>query len=108
MAVLLPLLLDVARSVPAAVLLSCLLGAAAGVRTPASGGLGLAQLSQHPGAIMAVRTAATQLGYLMGALIGGAVIVKMGFGALGLVLAAGLVLSAVLVLRVEDSAVPGR
>ena len=51
---------------------------------------------------MAVRTAATQLGYLMGALIGGAVIVGMGFGALGLVLAAGLVLSAVLVLRVED------
>ena len=101
MAMLLPLLLGVARSVPVAVLLCIVLGAAAGIRTPASGGLGLAQLSRQAGAIMAVRTASTQLGYLLGALIGGAVIVAMGYGPLGLVLAAGLVLSALLVLRID-------
>jgi predicted MFS family arabinose efflux permease len=102
MAVLLPLLLGVARSVPTAVLLCLLLGAAAGVRTPASGSLGLAQLSHHPGAMMAVRTGATQLGYMLGSLVGGAVIVGMGYGALGLVLAAGLIISASLVLRLEE------
>jgi predicted MFS family arabinose efflux permease len=80
----------------------CLLGLAAGVRTPASSGLGLEQLPDHPGAMMAGRTAATQLGYLLGAVIGGAVITGAGYGALGVVLALGMVASALLILRVDD------
>jgi hypothetical protein len=40
----------------------------------------------------------------MGALVGGAVILGMGYGALSLVLGAGLVLSAALVLRVSGAA----
>jgi predicted MFS family arabinose efflux permease len=72
------------------------------VRTPASGGLGLEQLPHHPGAMMGARTAATQLGYLLGAVIGGAVIAGPGFGTLGFVLAAAMVLSGWMVLRVRD------
>ena len=72
MAVLLPVQLSVTRSVPLAVGVFCLIGLAAGIRTPASSGLGLEQLPGHPGAMMAARTAATQLGYLLGAVVGGA------------------------------------
>jgi predicted MFS family arabinose efflux permease len=52
--------------------------------------------------MMAARTAATQLGYLLGAVIGGAVIAGAGYGALGFVLAAGMAASAWLILRVDD------
>lgn len=51
---------------------------------------------------MAARTAATQLGYLLGAVIGGAVIAGPGYGTLGIVLAAGMAASALLILRVDD------
>jgi predicted MFS family arabinose efflux permease len=77
---------------------------AAGVRTPASSGLGLAQLPEHPGTMMAARTGATQVGYLVGAAFGGVVIAGAGYAALSLVLAAGMALSALLVLRVRDDA----
>jgi predicted MFS family arabinose efflux permease len=80
----------------------CLVGLAAGVRSPASSGLGLEQMPGHPGAMMAVRTAATQLGYLLGAVIGGVVISQSGYGALGIVLALGMAGSALLILRVDD------
>lgn len=70
MAVLLPMQLSVTGSVALAVGVFCLVGFAAGIRTPASSGLGLEQLPDHPGAMMAVRTAATQLGYLLGATVG--------------------------------------
>lgn len=80
----------------------CLIGLAAGVRTPASSGLGLEQLPHHPGAMMAGRTAATQLGYLLGAAIGGAVVAGAGYGTLGIVLAVGMAASALLILRVDD------
>ena len=79
----------------------CALGLAAGIRTPASSGLGLDQLPGQPGAMMAARTAATQLGYLIGAIVGGAVLAVSGYGTLGVVLAAGLAASAWLVLRVD-------
>jgi predicted MFS family arabinose efflux permease len=102
MAALLPLQLSVTGSVPLAVGVFCLIGLAAGIRTPASSGLGLEQLPDHPGAMMAARTAATQLGYLLGAVVGGALIATAGYGTLGFVLAAGMALSAVLVLRVDD------
>jgi predicted MFS family arabinose efflux permease len=75
---------------------------AGGVRTPVSSALGLAQLPDRPGSMMAARTAATQMGYLLGGLVGGATLAWSGYRALGLVLAAGLVLCAALVLRVTD------
>ena len=102
MAALLPVQLSVTASVPLAVGVFCLMGLAAGIRTPASSGLGLEQLPDHPGAMMAARTAATQLGYLLGAAVGGALIAGAGYAALGFVLAAGMAVSAVLVLRVDD------
>jgi predicted MFS family arabinose efflux permease len=104
MAALLPLLLGDTRSLAWAAILFCAVGVAAGVRTPASSGLGLAQLPEHPGTMMAARTGATQVGYLVGAAFGGVVIAGAGYAALSLVLAAGMALSALLVLRVRDDA----
>jgi predicted MFS family arabinose efflux permease len=97
--------LDVAGSPAFALAAFCLLGLLAGIRTPASSRLGLDQLPDHPGAIMAARTAATQMGYLVGAVVGGAVIANAGYAALGFVLAAGMAASAWLVLGVDDRAV---
>jgi predicted MFS family arabinose efflux permease len=91
-------------TVPVAVAIFCLVGMLAGIRTPASARLGLEQLPGHPGAMMAARTATTQLGYLAGAVIGGALINGAGYGVLGVVLAASMVASALLVLRVDDDA----
>jgi predicted MFS family arabinose efflux permease len=102
MAVLVVLQLNLTGSVALAVGIFGLTGLAAGIRTPASSGLGLEQLPDHPGAMMAARTAATQLGYLLGAVIGGAVIAGPGYGTLGVVLAAGMAASALLILRVDD------
>ena len=102
MAALLPLLLGNTRSLALGAVLFCLVGVTAGVRTPASSGLGLMQLPEHPGTMMAARTGATQLGYLVGAALGGVVIAAAGYTALSLVLAAGMALSALLVLRVRD------
>jgi predicted MFS family arabinose efflux permease len=102
MAVLFVAQLNVTGSAAFAVGTFCLLGLAAGVRTPASSGLGLEQLPDQPGAMMAARTAATQLGYLLGAVIGGAVLAGAGYGTLGIVLAVGMAASAWLILRVDD------
>jgi hypothetical protein len=52
--------------------------------------------------MMGARTASAQLGYLVGALVGGAVLAVSGFGTLGLVLFAGMGLSALLLSRVSD------
>jgi predicted MFS family arabinose efflux permease len=104
MAALVPLQLGVPASVPVAGLLFCLVALAAGVRTPASSGLGLEQLPDSPGAMMAVRTATTQLGYLLGAVVGGAVIAAEGYAALGVLLGLGMAISAALVMRVRDPA----
>jgi predicted MFS family arabinose efflux permease len=93
---------NVTGSVVLGVAVFCAIGLAAGVRTPASGALGLGLLPRYPGAIMAVRTAATQLGYLIGAVAGGAVIGLLDYGALGLGLAGGMTVSALLVLRVPE------
>jgi predicted MFS family arabinose efflux permease len=102
MAILLFVLLQQTVSVPLAVATFCLVAFAAGVRSPASSGLGLEQLPRHPGAMMAARTAATQFGYLLGAVIGGAVIAHGGYGTLGIVLGLGMAASALLIVRVED------
>src|SRR5262245_1420055 len=82
----------------------CLLALAAGVRMPISSALGLDQLPGQPGAMMAARTAANQIGYLLGAVVGGAVITIAGYRAFGVVLAAGMAASALLMLRVHDPA----
>ena len=103
MAILLLVLLTLTASVLPAAATFCLLGLAAGIRSPAASGLGLEQLPRHPGAMMAARTAATQFGYLLGAVIGGAVISRGGYGALGIVLAIAMAGSAVLILRVDDA-----
>jgi predicted MFS family arabinose efflux permease len=79
-----------------------LIAAAGGIRTTVSSTLGLAQLPSQPGSMMAARTAATQMGYLLGGLIGGAVLAWRGYAALGIVLATGLILCAALILRVTD------
>jgi predicted MFS family arabinose efflux permease len=102
MAILLVAQLNVTGSTALAVAIFCLVGLAAGVRTPASSGLGLEQLPHQPGAMMAGRTAATQLGYLLGAVIGGIVIAGAGYGTLGVVLALAMAASALLILRVDD------
>lgn len=106
MAVLVPVLLDRVGSVMAAGVLCIGIGFAAGVRTPAAGALGLAQLPDRPGAMMTARTAVTQAGYLVGAIVGGALVAGPGYGVLGLVLGLGLATAAVLVLRVHDPAEP--
>ncbi|MGZ8695707.1 MAG: MFS transporter [Gaiellaceae bacterium] len=81
-AVILPLLLTVGETgVASGLALFCLAGAAAGIRTPASSGLALDQLPDHPGAMAGARTAVTQLGYLLGAVGGGALIAVWGWPA---------------------------
>ncbi len=52
--------------------------------------------------MMGARTASAQLGYIIGAAAGGAVLALADFGALGVVLLGGMVLSAVLIARVND------
>jgi len=103
MAILFVVLLTLSASVLPAAATFCLLGLAAGIRSPAASALGLEQLPRHPGAMMAARTAATQLGYLLGGTTGGVVISHSGYGTLGVVLAIGMAVSAVLILRVGDA-----
>lgn len=80
-----------------------LLGAvAAGIRSSVSPALGLAQLPDQPGSMMAARTATVQMGYLFGGLFGGAALAWSGYAALGLILGAGMILAAGLVLHVTD------
>jgi predicted MFS family arabinose efflux permease len=76
--------------------------AAGGVRSAVASTLGLAQLPGQPGSMMAARTATTQMGYLLGGLLGGATLALGGYAALGIALATGLVLCAALILRVTD------
>lgn len=104
MATLIPLLLGTLRAPLPTVVAFCAVAMAAGVRTPASAGLALLQLPEHPGVMAAARTAATQTGYLVGAVIGGVVIAGPGWRALGVVLAVVMVASAWLVQRVHEVA----
>jgi predicted MFS family arabinose efflux permease len=104
MAVALPLLLTVGEAgVWAGLLLFCVAGFLAGIRTPASSGLALEQLPEHPGAMAGARTAVTQLGYFVGAVGGGIVIAVAGWPALGIALGIGMAVSAVLILRVCEA-----
>lgn len=104
MAAFFPVMLTVGLPTAGAAAVFAVLGLLAGVRTPASAGLGLETLPGQPAAIMAARTAATQVGYLIGAILGGAVIAGWGYAPLGPVLALVMVISAVLILRIRTSA----
>ena len=57
---------------------------AAGIRTPASAARGLTQLGDDAAVMMTARTGATQVGHLLGATAGGAIITLSGHPALGL------------------------
>jgi predicted MFS family arabinose efflux permease len=52
--------------------------------------------------MMAARTVSAQLGYMVGAVVGGIVLAVAGFGTLGWVLFAGMAFSAYVVARVRD------
>jgi predicted MFS family arabinose efflux permease len=52
--------------------------------------------------MMAARTASAQLGYMLGAVAGGAVLALADFGTLGFVLFAAMAAAAALVARVDD------
>lgn len=103
---LLVVLLVVTRSLVIAAGMQILIGGIAGLRTPLSSTLGLAQIPDLPGAMMSVRTAVNQLGYLFAGLIGGVVIATWGYSALGLVLAIILGISGILFLRVREPVTP--
>ena len=82
----------------------CVMAMFAAVRSTGASALGLAQLPGRPGAMMGARTASAQLGYLVGAAAGGLVLALADFATLGVVLFAGMAVSALLVLRVSDPA----
>lgn len=94
---------NVTPSVAVTLALFFLMALCAGVRTTSSSALALSQLPAQPGSMMAARTTSAQLGYMVGALLGGVVLAVADFGALGFVLLGGLALSALLVLRVHEA-----
>ena len=102
MGVMLAVIMNVTPAVVFTLCLFFLMALMAGIRSTASSGLGLDQLPGQPGSMMAARTAGAQLGYMFGALIGGAVLAVADFGTLGFVLLAGMAASAALVARVSD------
>jgi predicted MFS family arabinose efflux permease len=102
MGAMLAVIMNVTPAVAFTVCLFFVMALMAGVRSTGSSALGLDQLPAQPGSMMAARTASAQLGYMLGAVVGGAVLAVSGFGALGFVLLAGMAFSAVLVARVSD------
>jgi predicted MFS family arabinose efflux permease len=85
----------------------CVMAFFASVRSTAASALGLAQLPGRPGSMMGARTASAQLGYMIGAAAGGAVLALGDFGLLGFVLLAGMLASAFLIARVSDPELAG-
>lgn len=102
MGALIALILNVTPSVWFTLGLFLVMAFCAGLRTTGSSVLGLSQLPARPGSMMAARTASAQLGYMVGALLGGAVLALSDFGTLGFVLMTGMALSALLMLRVTE------
>jgi predicted MFS family arabinose efflux permease len=87
--------------------LFCVMALFAAIRSTGSSALGLDQLPERPGSMMGARTASAQLGYMIGAALGGAVLAVADFGAMGFVLFAGMAWSALLVTRVSDPQAKG-
>jgi predicted MFS family arabinose efflux permease len=102
MGAMLAVIMNVTPSVVFTLCLFFVMATLAGVRSTGSSALGLDQMPSQPGSMMAARTASAQLGYMFGALLGGAVLAVAGFGELGFVLLAGMAVSAMLVARVSD------
>jgi predicted MFS family arabinose efflux permease len=104
MGVMLAVIMNVTPAVVFTLCLFFVMALMAGIRSTGSSALGLDQLRTQPGSMMAARTASAQLGYMFGALIGGAVLAVADFGELGFVLLAGMAASAALVAGVNDPA----
>lgn len=102
MGLLLAVIMNVTPSVVFTLCLFFLMALSAGIRSTGSSAMGLDQLPDRPGSMMAARTAAAQLGYMIGAIVGGTVLAIGDFGLLGFVLFGGMALSALLVARVND------
>jgi predicted MFS family arabinose efflux permease len=95
-------IMNVTPAVAFTVAMFFLMALTAGIRSTASSALALGLLPSQPGAMMAARTTSAQLGYTVGALIGGLVLAVSGFGALGFFLLVGMTFSAVLIARVAE------
>ncbi len=80
------------------------MGIAAGLRAAGSSTLALDQLPDKPGAMMAARTGAVQIGYLVGAFVGGMIVDSSGFGALGAFMIVGMTASALVMAGVPSRA----
>jgi predicted MFS family arabinose efflux permease len=92
----------VAPSVWVTLGLLCVVALCAGVRSSASARLGLAQLPGRASAMTPAQTAVTQAGHLLGAVAGAALPAVAGETGLGLALAAGLVVAALLFAQLGD------
>ena len=102
MGAMLALIMNVTPAVLFTLCLFFVMATLAGVRSTGSSALGLDQMPSQPGSMMAARTASAQLGYMFGAVLGGAVLAVADFGTLGFVLLAGMAASAALVAGVSD------
>jgi predicted MFS family arabinose efflux permease len=96
------LIMNVTPAVAFTVALFFLMALSAGVRSTGSSALALGLMPAQPGAMMAARTTSAQLGYTVGALIGGFVLAISSFAALGFLLFAGMAFSALLIARVPE------
>lgn len=102
MGLLLALIMNVTPSVVFTLCLFFVMALCAGIRSTGASALGLDQLPARPGSMMAARTASAQVGYMLGALVGGAVLAIADFGTLGFVLLTVMAASAFLIARVSD------
>lgn len=82
--------------------LAICMGIAAGLRAAGSSTLALDQLPEKPGAMMAARTGAVQIGYLIGAFVGGMIVDSAGFGGLGVLMVVGMAISAMVMAGVPS------
>ena len=97
-------IMNVTPSVTFTVCLFFLMALCAGVRSTGSSALALGLLPMQQGSMMAARTTSAQLGYTVGASLGGLVLAVADFGTLGFVLLVGMAFSALLIMRVEEPA----
>jgi DHA1 family inner membrane transport protein len=95
-------IMNVTPSVGFTVCLFFLMALCAGFRSTGSSALALGLLPSQPGSMMAARTTSAQLGYTIGASLGGLVLAVADFGALGFVLLIGMSFSALLIARVDE------